>query len=41
MFYTDARRRAPTGLGYLLKADDKVVPLESGQASEQRETLVR
>ena len=41
MFYTDARKRALTGLGYLLKADDKVVPLESGQASEQRENLAR
>ena len=39
MFYTDARKRALTGLGYLLKADDKVVPLDSGQASEQRERL--
>ena len=32
MFYTDARKRALTGLGHLLKSDDKVVPLvpESG-----------
>ena len=41
MFYTDARKRALTGLWYLLKSDEKVVPLESGQASEQRETLAR
>jgi integrase len=31
MFYTDARKRALTGLGHLLKADDKVVPLAPDQ----------
>ena len=41
MFYSDARKRALTGLGHLLKPDDKVVPLEWEQASEQRETLAR
>jgi integrase len=32
MFYTDARKRALTGLGHLLKADDKVVPLTEEQS---------
>jgi len=41
MFYTDVRKRALTGLGHLLKADDKVAPLDSEQASEQPETLAR
>jgi integrase len=41
MFYTDARKRALTGLGRLLKADDKVVLLESEQTSEQRKTLAQ
>ncbi len=31
MFYTDARKRALTGLGHLLKPDDKVVPLAPDQ----------
>ena len=31
MFYTDARKRAPTCLGHLLKPDDKVVPLVQDQ----------
>jgi integrase len=31
MFYTDARKRALTGLGHLLKSDNKVVPLAPDQ----------
>ena len=31
-FYTDARKRALSGLGHLLKADDKVVSLTQGQS---------
>jgi len=31
MFYTDARKRALTGLGHLLKSNDKVVPLAQDQ----------
>jgi hypothetical protein len=31
MFYADARKRALTGLGHLLKADDKVVLLAPNQ----------
>jgi integrase len=31
MFYTDARKRALTGLGHLLKSDDKVVPIVQDQ----------
>ena len=32
MFYTDSRKRALTGLGHLLKSDDKVVPLPQDQS---------
>jgi len=31
MFYTDGRKRALTGLGHLLKSNDKVVPLAQDQ----------
>jgi integrase len=31
MFYTDGRKRALTGLGHLLKSNDKVVPLVQDQ----------
>jgi len=31
LFYTDGRKRALTGLGHLLKSDDKVVPLVQDQ----------
>jgi integrase len=31
MFYTDAHKRALTGLGHLLKSDDKVVPIVQDQ----------
>jgi integrase len=36
MFYTDARKRAPTGLGHLLKSDDTVVPLVPDQCGPRR-----
>ena len=36
MFYTDARKRALTGLGHLLKSDDKVVPLVRDQTGPSR-----
>ena len=36
MFYTDARKRALTGLGHLLKSDDKVVPLVQDQSDPSR-----
>jgi hypothetical protein len=32
MFYTDARKRALTGLGHLLKSDDNVVLLPQDQS---------
>jgi hypothetical protein len=32
MFYTDSRKRALTGLGHLLKSDDKVVTLPQDQS---------
>jgi integrase len=35
MFYTDARKRALTGLGHLLRSDDKVVPM----VPDQRDSL--
>jgi integrase len=36
MFYTDARKRALTGLGHLLKSDDKVVPIVQDQNAPGR-----
>jgi integrase len=41
MFYTDARKRALTGLGHLLKSDDKVVllPQEQGGPSRTGDSL--
>ena len=36
MFYTDARKRALTGLGHLLKSDDKVVLLSQDQSGPSR-----
>ena len=36
MFYTDARKRALTGLRHLLKSDDKVVPLPQDQSGLSR-----
>jgi len=36
MFYTDARKRALTGLGHLLKSDDKVVTLPQDQSDPNR-----
>ena len=36
MFYTDARKRALTGLGHLLKSDDKVLPLPKEQSGPGR-----
>ena len=36
LFYTDARKRALTGLGHLLKSDDKVVPLVQDQSDPSR-----
>lgn len=36
MFYTDARKRALTGLGHLLKSDNKVVSLPKDQTAPSR-----
>jgi integrase len=36
MFYTDARKRALTGLGHLLKSDNKVVSLPKDQRAPSR-----
>ena len=36
MFYTDARKRALTMLGHLLKSDDKVVPLVQDQCDSRK-----
>ena len=39
MFYTDARKRALTGLGHLLKSDDKVVPIVQDQNGPGRTAI--